>query len=244
MRLSTGALPTLLLLALTLPGEAQQPAASSSGLTAAEIIARLQERNQVRNLLLAEYSVLRRYHLWNELSGKRSEMEVRMTFRQPDQLGFETLRQSGSGFLAKRVFGGMMKAEREALLPENKRRSAINPDNYEFTRVAEEPLNGRRTYVLELKPRRKDTYLIEGRIWIDAEDFAVVRAAGRPSKRPSVWTRKVDIVRAHRKVGPFWLPDRLETVNEVLLFGETRVGIDSRDYRIHLRQAAFAPPPQ
>lgn len=214
-----------------------QPA--SAGLTAEAIISRLQEQNRQRETLLDGYVVRRIYRLSNELTAKRSEMEVEMEFHSPDQVVFRVLDQSGSGFLAKRVFGRMMKGEQEALTPENKRRSALTPANYEFALLGQETLAGHRAYLIRLKPKREDTYLIAGRVWIDAAEFAIVRAEGQPVKRPSLWTREIEFVRAHRKVGPFWLPDRLETKVEVLLFGTTTVVIETGDYQI---QVADAPP--
>lgn len=228
-----------LVLAPTLSGPAPAEQAANSPLpTADEVIARLQEGNRRREGLLESYSCRRRYLLANELTEKRSEVEVEMRFRHPDRMEFRILRQTGSGFLAKRVFGRMMQAEKDALTAENKRRSALTPENYTFTLEREETLGKRRAYVIGVKPKRKDTYLIEGRVWIDAEDFAIVRATGRPSKKPSIWVRKVDFVRGYRKVGPFWLPDRLETISEVILFGQTRVAIETGDYQIRLRPAA------
>ncbi|MFQ5817076.1 MAG: hypothetical protein ACE5H2_03855 [Terriglobia bacterium] len=234
-------LPALLALALLAPA---QPAANSrpGRLTAREIITRLQERNRVREALLEAYSVRRFYRVANELFGKRSEIEVEMVFHSPDQLAFRIRRQSGSGFLARRVLRRLMAAEKDALTPENKRRSALTKENYEFTLLGQELLDKRWCYVLGVKPKRRDTYLMEGRIWIDAEDFATVRAAGKPSKRPSFWTRKIEFVRGYRKVGPFWLPDRVESVTEVLLFGQSTLAMESGDYRIRLRPPAPQPP--
>lgn len=226
------------LLAVSPAASVQQPAASpSENLTARQIILRLQERNRYREARLESYTVRRVYRLANELTEKRSELEAEMVYRSPDHIEFRILRQSGSRFLAKRVFEQMMKAEQDARTPDNKRRSALTDENYEFTLLGEEVLEKRRAYVIGLKPKREDTYLIAGRIWVDAADFATVRVVGSPIKRPSVWTRKVELVRGYRKVGPFWLPDRLQTVTEVLLFGQTTVGIESGDYHIRLRPA-------
>lgn len=206
-------------------------------LEAEEIIERLIEHNRARQGLLAGYEVSRRYHLKNELYEKEVVMDVDVTFRAPDDLGFVVRRRKGSGFLARRVFGRMMDGERESLQAENKRRSAMTPQNYEFHLEGPETLNGRATYRLAITPRRKDTFLFEGRIWVDAEDFALVRAEGRPAKRPSFWTRKIEFVRTFKKVGPFWLPARTESVTEVLLFGTSWVLIENGDYRVRLHTA-------
>lgn len=212
---------------------------ASLPLSALEIVTRLKEANQRRDELMAGYEVLRRYHLKNELSDNRATMEVEVTFHAPSELNFEIRSQDGSGFLARRVFGRMMEGEQESLQPENKRRSALVPKNYQFELEGQETLEGRPAYRLQVKPRREDTFLFEGRIWVDAEDFALVRAEGSPVKRPSFWTRKIDFVRTFKKVGPFWLPERTESITEVFLFGTSWATIDNADYRVRLRTASL-----
>lgn len=214
--------------------------ASAADLSAATIIERLIEHNQHRNQRLAGYDVGRRYHLKNELYEKEALMDVEVRFRAPSELRFDTRRQEGSGFLARRVFGRIMKGEQESLQADNKRRSAMTPQNYEFCLTGKELLQGRPAYRLKVTPRREDTFLFDGNIWVDAEDFAVVRAEGQPVKRPSFWIRKLQFVRTFKKVGPFWLPERSQGVTEVLLFGTSWATIENGDYRVRLRPAAPA----
>jgi len=225
------------LLLLVAPVSAQAPAPPAE-----EIVARLMEANRQRDQRLAGYRVERRYHLKNELYSKNGEMQVEVAFEAPDQVRFTVRAQQGSGMLNKRVFGRMMEGEQESLRPENKRRSAMTPENYDFRLAGEERVEGRRAYRLEITPRREDTFLFAGAIWVDAEDFAVVRATGRPAKRPSFWTRKIDFLRTFKKVGPFWLPARTESVTEVFLFGTSWATIENGDYRVRLQPVAPAPP--
>jgi hypothetical protein len=204
-------------------------------LTAEEIVARLQEANRKRDDLLAGWQVVRRYHLKNELSKKETRSEVEVRFDAPAELKFTTKSQEGSGTLAKQVFGRMIDGEKESVQAEARRRSAMTPENYDFRLVDREVMSGRTAYKLAITPRREDTFLIEGYIWVDAEDFAVVRAQGHAVKRPSFWTRSIQLVRTFKKVGPFWLPHRTESTNEVLLFGTTWVTIENGDYRVRLK---------
>lgn len=218
-----------------LPPAAQSPPAPPA-LSAEQIIARLQEANHRRDQLLTGYQVSRRYHLKNELANKEALMQVEVTFRAPAEMTFAIRAQEGSGLLARRVFGRMMEGEQESLQPDQKRRSAMTPENYDFRLEGVETLQGRPAYKLGITPRREDTFLFSGRIWVDAEDFAVVHAEGRPAKRPSFWTRKIDFRRTFKKVGPFWLPHRTESVTEVFLFGTSWATIENGDYRVRLQK--------
>ena len=85
--------------------------------------------------------------------------------------------------------------------------------------------------MIQVLPKREDKYLFEGRIWVDAEDFAVVRVEGKPAKNPSFWTRSVHFVQQYHKSGTFWFPLSTESVTEARIFGKTEVTISYFDYQ-------------
>jgi hypothetical protein len=224
-----------LLLATPLALGAPSATSATPELPAAEIVRRLVEANRRRDSILAGYQVMRRYHLKNELTEREVTMDVLVTFNAPSTLTFETKNQQGSSFLAREVFGRVMKSEQELAQPAEKRLSSMTPENYEFELFGQEFVEGRPAYRLEVKPRRSDKLLFVGRVWVDAQDFAVVRAEGNPSKRLNFWIRKADFVRSFKKVGPFWLPQRTDSVNDILVFGTTWVTIENQDYRVRLQ---------
>jgi outer membrane lipoprotein-sorting protein len=43
----------------------------------------------------------------------------------------------------------------------------------------------RHGHLREVSPKRKEKYLFRGRIWVDAEDYALARAEGQPAKSPT-----------------------------------------------------------
>ena len=51
-----------------------------------------------------------------------------------------------------------------------------------------EDCGGRECYRLGIVPKRQEKYLIDGQIWIDAEDWGIVRIQGSPAKRPAIWS--------------------------------------------------------
>lgn len=87
-----------------------------------------------------------------------------------------------------------------------------------------------RCYVLRAIPRRVDKYLFVGRVWVDQEDFAVVRIEGRPAAKLSFWIRRAEFVREYQKIAGFWLPLKDETVVDVRIYGKKVLTIDHRDY--------------
>ncbi|MFQ5741895.1 MAG: outer membrane lipoprotein-sorting protein [Acidobacteriota bacterium] len=206
-------------------------------LSADSIIVRMVAANQRRDALLQRYSARQTYRAVNYRFKKKAELQAQVEFDSPATKCFAILSQKGSGTIRKRVFGRMMKAEQEALKQEMKRRSAINRDNYRFELVGEDDVEGRRCYLLEAEPKRKDKFLFRGRLWIDTVDFAVVKVKGRPAKRPSFWTRKIEFVRQYQKIGPFWLPAKLESVTHVFIFGKSRLTVEHSDYQVEVSTA-------
>ena len=88
----------------------------------------------------------------------------------------------------------------------------------------------RTAYVLETHPKRKEKYLFRGRIWVDAEDYALVRAEGSPAKNPSFWTNSTHFVQIYQKNGPLWFPRSTQSVTDAHIFGTTDVNIEYFDY--------------
>lgn len=201
----------------------------------------MEQHNRERERLLSGFTVRRVYYVINYLTGRQARMEVRADYRAPDQKEFQEISASGSKFLRNRVFKALMESEQAALHPEQKQRSAITQQNYDFALLGEEPVDGRRQYVLLLTAKRKEKYLLKGKIWVDAEDFAIARIEAEPVKKLSFWTRKVNLVRKYRKVGEFWLPASDETVTDIFIFGRSLFTIEYGDYRI--TRAAGDPPP-
>ncbi len=115
---------------------------------------------------------------------------------------------------------------------EIQRRSALTEDNYRFTLVGYQNGPSGARYVLKVEPRVKDKFLYYGRIWIDADDFAVVRLEAEPAKNPSFWTRKTEIEEVYTKIGDFWLPSHNHSVTAIRLGGYADLTIDYKDYEI------------
>ncbi|HZD51352.1 MAG TPA: hypothetical protein VE178_21620, partial [Silvibacterium sp.] len=108
----------------------------------------------------------------------------------------------------------------------------------EFHMVRTALLDDRMTYVVDIVPRREEERLIQGRAWIDAQDYAVTRIEGEPAKDPSFWVRSVHFVQTYRKSGPLWFPVTTQSVTEVRVFGATTLTINYFDYAPNQPSAA------
>jgi hypothetical protein len=249
MKIYFRALCSLLLLVglgagLAAAASVDPPAASPAALlTTEEIVTKMVERNLERAHALGAYQGTRVYHLeYRGFPGSRSaEMIVEMKYRSPGTKDFSVRSEHGSKLIIDRIFKRMLQTEKEALSEENQSRVALNRDNYQFALAGVERMPTGLSYILSVEPRTDDKLLYRGRIWVDAEDFAVVRIEAAPAKNPSFWTKETKIEQVYGKVGNFWLPVSNRSSSEVRLGGHASFTIDYQDYRITAASALRRP---
>ena len=206
-------------------------------LTTPEIVERMVQADNDRLAALGGYTGVRRYRFENKKSNKRAELTTRISCDNAGVKTFEVISESGSGFVRNHIIRKMMDAEHEASEKGERQDTRIIPANYGFTLVGTEVLDGRTSYVLEVDPKTRNKFLIRGRIWVDAEDFAIARVEGQPAKNPSFWIRSVQIVQRYGRTGQFWLPASNQSVAQARIFGQTEVAIDYFDYVTTTREA-------
>jgi hypothetical protein len=158
-------------------------------------------------------------------------MVVDVRYKAPETKEFTIRSETGSKLLIERVFKKLLQSEKEALAEENPRLTALNRDNYKFAQVGYESTPTGSLYILSVEPRTKNKFLYRGRIWVDAEDFAVVRLEGEPAKNPSFWTKDVKIEQTYAKVSDFWLPASNRSSTSIRLGGRAYLTIEYKDYR-------------
>ena len=225
--MKTHLLLSAFLIMQALPAAAQDPATNP---TADEIVTRMTAHDLARQSSLQGYAGMRRYVLENQKFHKRAEMLVQVQGDQDGTKHFEVVSEDGWKAAHKHVLHKMLESETETSRPEKRAGARLNSENYGFSLIGTELTAGRTAYVLELRPKRNEKYLFEGRIWVDAEDYALVRAEGKPAKKPSFWTKSIHFVQVYKKCGPVWFPLSTESVTEAHLFGTTDLSIEYFDY--------------
>jgi len=156
---------------------------------------------------------------------------VLATYTAPDKHDYTVVSQSGSKLLINRVLLKLLDSEREAL--RNRSQVELSPANYDFDALGTEPLQGAGPcYILGVRPRKDNKFLYRGKIWVDAQEFAVVRMEGRPAKSPSFWIKETEIDSNWQKVAGFWFIQHTRSVSHIRLGGTATLTIDYRDYQI------------
>src|SRR6266481_5100508 len=204
-----------------------------AGLTADDVIARMLERNRLRNEQLRRYSAVRTYEIRNPEGKLAAQALVRVEYQAPDKKTFNKTSEKGSGLVRHLVFDRLMQSEGETSSGREHRNSAITTANYTFTLSGEEDVGPYHCFVLEAAPKNKEKYLFEGKIWIDGQDFAIVKIAGHPAKKPSFWINRADFVRQYQRIDGFWLPYSDETSVEVKIYGRRVFTVDHQQYVVN-----------
>ena len=217
-------------LLLSLVTAASGQTAEQSTTEANEVMATMFARDRQREALSHGYAGSRRYILDNQRFHKHAELLVAVKCDSDGTKHFDVVAEEGWKSANKRVLRKMLESETETSRPVTRPKTRLTPDNYDFTMVGNNLIEGRPTYVIGVSPKRADKYLFQGQIWVDANDYALVQAEGKPARNPSFWTRSIHFVHQYRKSGSFWFPLSTESVTQALIFGTTEVTIRYFDY--------------
>ena len=210
------------------------------GVTERQVFAELAAHNEERKAALHDYTVLRTYQVV-DLKGKVHAEEIgRMEFFSPDKKTFTVTSESGSGLVQHMALNPLIHSEIEAAAGKEHHDSAISADNYSLNLLGEQQLGPYRCFVAEAAPKRKDKYLFEGRVWIDANDYSVVRIEGHPAKKLSFWIQRADFVRQYQRIDGFWLPEKDRTLVQIRLYGQKILNIEHRNYVVNAGQSTNA----
>jgi len=214
--------------------QAPLPAVQNSPLPLDQVVKNLEERNAARTAALGQFEGKRIYRMEYRgfPSNRDAEMVVKVHYRAPNSKEFTVVSQTGSKFIIDHVFKKLLEGELEAAKGDNQRQTRLSSENYDFEFAGFETTPQGSRYVLNLLPKTKNKFLYRGKIWVDAEDFAVVRIEGEPGKNPSFWIKKTEIAHKYVKVNDFWLPAENRTQSVIRLGGTASLSIEYQDYKI------------
>lgn len=194
-----------------------------------DVVAKFVEHDSLRRASISGYSVTTRYHLENK--SRRADMLVRWTRLPNGVKQFEILSEEGDGGVRSHVFHKLVEAEVEASRATEQERTWMTPSNYSFQLTGKDSVNGREAYVVALTPKADAKYLTRGRIWIDAQDYAVIQIEGSPGRNVSFWTKSVKFVQTFEKNGDFWFVASNHSLTDAKIFGLAELTIQYFYYR-------------
>ena len=197
-----------------------------------KLFTELLAHNQQRDATLLGYTEQRTYKVTDTTGKVRAEESGQMEYHAPDKKTFVTSSESGSGMVRRMALKPLIASEIETTSGKQHHDSSISPANYTFELLGEQQVGPYRCFVVRATPKRQDKYLFEGKVWIDTQDYAVVRIAGHPAKKLSFWIERADFVREYQKIDGFWLSKKDETFVKVRMYGQKILIIDHQNYTV------------
>jgi len=167
---------------------------------------------------IVEYRAFRHLEAQNDRFNSSAWMDVWTETSRDGEFSYRILGQGGSSYIRSRVFLPTLEGERQMCGSSGCDRGALTAANYVFEDRGEEK-DGLAWLVV--RPRRKDVVLVDGSIFLNPDDADLVRVEGRLSKTPSMWTRRIDIVRSFKRVAGVRMPVELESVATLLVAGRS-----------------------
>jgi hypothetical protein len=196
--------------------------------SAHDVVARMMEFDGRRQSEMTGYAATRHYVAVNK--SRRAEMIVHVTCDSNGTKQFAVLSEEGSGAIRKRVFHKLLSEEADASRRGTRSSTRLTPENYDFQIVGQETLDSGPAYILSATPKTENKYLVDGKIWVNAADYSIVRIEGQPARNPSFWVHDVHFVHTYQKVGQFWFASSTHTTSEIKIFGPSELTIENSDY--------------
>lgn len=204
-----------------------------SGVTGYFILAELVAHSERRSGALLQYTAIKRHQVVDSRGEMYAEEIAHIEYQAPGKKDFVVTSEKGWGSDGHFTLDQLVAGEIEASAAGDDGVSSITPANYKLEALGEQQVGAFHCFVAQAIPQRKGKDLFEGKIWIDVQDYAIVRIESHPVKRPSFWVARQDSVRQYQKIGGFWLPQRDETLVRVRLYGSELLSIDRWDYVIN-----------
>ncbi len=172
---------------------------------------------------LVSFRALRRLTAGSR-GGRMQASLTAWTSLDPDRgFQYEVVEETGSGMIRSRVLRAALEAERQTRASGEGSKGALTQVNYVFGApdTGDDPL-----VTVAIRPRRKDKLLVNGSIILTREEADLVRLEGTLVKRPSFWTRRVDVIRRYARVAGVRVPVSMASTADVLIAGRSTFSID------------------
>jgi len=207
--------------------------------SADDVVAKMIRTDVERRSELTGYTALRRYVAVNK--DRRAEMVVRVDCSPDGSKQFTIVSEEGSSSIRKHAFYKMLSEETMASRRETRDGSRITPANYTFNMLGRDTLDTGPAYVLAIIPKTENKYLIQGRIWVNAKDYSIVRVEGQPAQNPSFWVHDVHFIHTYQRVGQFWFASSTHSTSEIRIFGRSELAIENSNYALNPPKQRSAP---
>lgn len=166
---------------------------------------------------LHTYRALRHLSGQTDDGGMRATMTVWTELLGNGQFRYQVVNEAGSDNTRNRVFRAVLETERKSVASGECDMGDLTTSNYLFAPGGAADHGLAR---IDMTPRRPHPMRIVGALFVRPEDGELVRVEGQLSKRPSFWTRRIDVVHRYTTLAGVRVPSSVEATAQVLIVGK------------------------
>jgi hypothetical protein len=174
------------------------------------------ERFLARPIVLQQYRAFRRLEASG--SGQQAWLEADTGFSPATGMQYVIVSQGGSRYIRTHVLRTLLEQEKQLIAQGRGNTATLDRSNYQFT---PDGYDAEGLVRIGLRPLRRDRALIAGALWLRPEDGELVRVEGQLAKSPSIWMKKVDVVRRYARINDVLVPTLLESTAHLRLLGRS-----------------------
>ncbi len=154
---------------------------------------------------------------------QHGQLHARRVISRVGRITYRVLGFQGSNTVKTQIIARYLQAEQQG---EASGHFAITPVNYKFKlKGLRTAASGENVYVLALAPRRRETGLFRGELWVDSHSYLPVYERGRLVKNPSIFFKKVDFERAFLIQGGAVIPQYMNSNISTRLVGKVELDV-------------------
>lgn len=213
-------------------------APAQSPLSSAEIIQKIDQSVAHREQSVSAYTVQELYTIYrNGDAAPAAQVTVQTTYTRATGKDYKPVSATGSSLMRSVVINHILSEEKEMAAATNRPSVILTSANYQMTpEPGAATWNNHPCVIVDLKARRKTSYLFNGKAWFDSHDFTLVHIEGSPAASPSFFAGQTAGKRDYTKVEGFSMAQHAEIQSHSRLFGTTFLKIDYTNYHLLLDQ--------
>ncbi len=207
----------------------------------ATIIQHIDSANHARYDNVLGFTVTEHYSVFRgkDQTHPTAEMTVKTTYKKGVGKTYVVLSQSGSDLIQRFALRPLLDNEKAINDPATVEKSWFTSANYQMQVKPGviQTIDGRNCIALAITPNRKAPNMIEGTLWVDANDNSNVEVEGVASRSPSVFAGTTKMMRRYANISGYAMATHARAESNSFFLGRTVVIIDYSDYQLELRPA-------
>jgi hypothetical protein len=205
----------------------------------ATVIRNIDAANYVRYGNILGFTVTEHYSVFRgkDETHPAAEMTVKTTYKKGAGKSYTILSQSGSRAIHEFGLLPLLDHEKRINDPASVESTWFTSANFlmKLKPGVTRTIDGHNCIALAITPRHKAPNMIDGTLWVDERDNALVEVEGVASRNPSVFSGTTKMMRHYANVSGYAMATHSRAESNSFLFGRTVVLIDYAGYEIQLR---------